>query len=75
MPDPERRVISITVEQLEELADKSACKASEETIKKMKSEFFVSIGQGVFSKLIYLVGVGLVWLWWNMEGIKLPFGK
>lgn len=79
MDNQERRTISITVEQLQELADMAATKAAEKTatatVVKLKTDFFISIGEGLFSKVAYLVGAGLVWLWWNMEGMKLPFGK
>lgn len=57
--DQERRVLSVTKEQLEEVAEMAA----ERVFEKATYHFYAQIGKGVVDKFLVVVGMGIVALY------------
>lgn len=69
-PDYERRHVTLSKEQLEEVAEMAAKKA----VEKLEARMYQEIGRGVMKKLSWLVGIAAVsmFLWAQKNGwIKL----
>lgn len=70
VPLPERRHITISEDQIEEIAELAAKKA----VEKLEARMYQEIGRGVMKKLSWLVGIAAVgtFLWAQKNGwIKL----
>lgn len=67
MENQERRSITITIEQLEQLAEDAAKKAATETVDAMRTHFMQSVGETVVNKVVYLFGIGLLYAYWYLQ--------
>lgn len=67
MDNQERRVVSITEDQLHELAEQSARKAALETVELVKTNLLKAIGESVLQKAVYVIGAGLLGGYWYLQ--------